>query len=74
LGLDPTQAYALYEVRGVDEPDFEALIAGQKPFELREIATESGAGTVKGMLQFNKRGEYVLAPKGQEKKVFFGKP
>jgi len=74
LGLDPAVTYALYEVRGIDDPEFEAVISGQKSFDLREVASETVGGSIKAALKFNKRAEYVIAPKGKEKEVFFGKP
>ena len=74
LALDPAATYSLYEVEGIDSPAFENVIAGTKPFVVKEIPSQQAAGVIKAAVKLNKRAQYVIAPKGQGEAVFFGKP
>ncbi len=73
LGLDPAGAFVLYEVQGINGAAFEGVISGNKTFTVSEIASKQDGGVVTGAVKFNKRGQYVVAPKGQGETVFFGK-
>lgn len=74
LGLDPKGQFALYEVEGIDGDAFEQLVTGQSGFEVREIASDTREGIIRGHVTINKRAQYVIAPKGEGAAVFFGKP
>jgi hypothetical protein len=74
LGLDPKGDYALYEVLGIDGPSFDNVIAGRSTFAVRSAAFESAGGAIRAHVKFDKRAQYVVAPKGKGEEVFFGKP
>ena len=78
LGLSAQSPFVLYQVDGIDGKAFEDVISGHKTFVLREVPSRqrNGVGTasVSASVSFDKRAEFVLAPKGQGEAVFFGKP
>ena len=75
LGLDPAAGpWTLYEVEGLDGAAFEAVIAGQKTFELKEVPAELRDGALRASVEVRTRSQFVVAPKGQGQEVFFGKP
>jgi hypothetical protein len=74
LGLNPANDYAAYQVLGIDGSSFDQVISGQSTFEVTEIPSHCSAGVVTAKVAFDKRAEYVIAPKGKGKDVFFGKP
>jgi hypothetical protein len=74
LGLDPKGDFALYQVDGLDGQAFQDVIAGQKTFTVREIPAELKDGALVATVEFDKRAQFVVAPKGQGHAVFFGKP
>ncbi|MGA2616990.1 MAG: hypothetical protein ABSF26_05215 [Thermoguttaceae bacterium] len=74
LGLDPQADYALYQVLGIDGREFDDVIAGRRTFEVKPTGLQSKGGVIKATVEINKRAQYLIAPKGQGKDVFFGKP
>ena len=74
LGFDPQGKYALYEVIGIDGQAFDKVVAGTGTFEVREIPVQAANGSLKTSVTIDKRAEYVIAPQGKGKDVFFGKP
>ncbi len=74
LGLDAKAAdFALYEVVGIDARYFDDLVAGRKGFEIKAVPFELKDGVITAKVRFDKRAEYVIAPKGKASEVFFGK-
>jgi len=75
LGLDPKADYSLYEVEGIDGRAFEQVISGHKTFTVRRIDdSQQKDGVITATVGFAKRGQYVIAPTGRGREVFFGKP
>jgi len=74
LGLDPKGRYSLYEVEGIDGEAFEGVISGHETFKVKAIDSKQTDGVITAKVNFAKRGQYVIAPKGQGEAVFFGKP
>jgi hypothetical protein len=74
LGLDPSMDYALSQVLGIDGQAFGGVISGRKTFEVKDIPFESREGVIRAKVEIDKRAEYVIAPRGEGKEVFFGKP
>ena len=74
LGLDPAGDYALYEVLGIDGRALKDVVSGRKTFEVKDIRFESREGVLRATVEIDKRAEYVIAPRGEGKDVFFGKP
>jgi hypothetical protein len=74
MGLDPSVDYALYQVLGIDGQMLDGVVSGRKTFEVKDIAFESRGGVIRAAVQIDKRAEYVIAPRGEGKAVFFGKP
>lgn len=74
LGLDPAGEFALYEVAGIDGKAFDAVISGHKTFTLRQVPAKRSGGAIAARVTIDKRAEYLIAPKGQGRAVFFGRP
>jgi len=72
LGLDPKAEFVLYEVDGIDGKAFEGVISGHKTFQVKEVASKQEGGVLKAAVRFDKRAQYLIAPKGRGKAVFFG--
>ena len=66
--------YALYQVLGIDGPALEGVISGRKTFEVKDIPSQSQNGVIRAAVEIDKRAQYVIAPRGEGKDVFFGKP
>ncbi len=73
LGLDPKGEFAVYEAVGIDDNAFEGIISGQKTFVVKELPSKQADGVVKAAVEFSKRAEYIVAPKGKGEAVFLGK-
>ncbi len=50
------------------------VVSGRKTFEVKDIRFESREGVLRATVEIDKRAEYVIAPRGEGKDVFFGKP
>ena len=74
LGLDPAVDYAVYQVLGIDGPALEGVISGREPFAVIEMPSQSRGGAIRAAVEIGKRAQYVIAPRGAGKEVFFGKP
>jgi hypothetical protein len=74
LDLDPSVEYALYQVLGIDGPALDGVISGRKTFEVRSVPFQSRGGVIRASVEIDKRAQYVIAPRGEGKDVFFGKP
>lgn len=74
LGMDSSRPYALYEVSGIDGPAFERVISGRGTFKVKPIPSNQKDGVLRTQVTIGKRAEYVIAPPGEGRAVFFGKP
>ncbi|MGB2824701.1 MAG: hypothetical protein WBF17_27260 [Phycisphaerae bacterium] len=74
LGLDPAGDVALYEVEGIDGRAFDEVISGHKTFTVRQVPSERKNGAIHAQVEIGKRAQYLIAPRGQGRAVFFGKP
>jgi hypothetical protein len=74
LGLDASATWTAYEVEGIDGPAFDGVVAGTRSFVLREMPCQQADGVVRVDVTVKRRGQYLLAPRGQGDAVFFGKP
>jgi len=72
LGLDPKQKFALYEVGGIDGPDFEQVISGKSSFTIKPVPFTLKSGEIHAKVTVGKRAEFIIAPPGRAHAVFFG--
>lgn len=72
LGLDSSTDYALYEVSGIDGQSFDGVVSGRRTFEVKETVFQSRGGVIRAAVEIDKRAQYVIAPRGLGKEVFFG--
>ena len=50
------------------------MVSGRKTFEVKDIPFQSRDGVIRATVEIDKRAQYVIAPCGEGKDVFFGKP
>jgi hypothetical protein len=74
LGLDQSVDYALYQVLGIEGRALDGVVSGRKTFEVKDIPFQSRGGVVRATVEVDKRAQYLIAPRGEGKDVFFGKP
>ncbi len=72
-GLASGGPLEIFEVDSLDGPTYERIIAGAEPFRLRKLDASSSAQAVETRVRIGGRAEFVLAPRGQAARVFFGR-
>ena len=50
------------------------MISGHKTFTVRQVPSERKNGAIHAQVEIGKRAQYLIAPRGQGRAVFFGKP
>lgn len=74
LGLEANVDYQLYEVKGIDGKAFDGVISGYERFKVVPVDAQRDDGMLTTMVTINHRAQYLVAPRGQGEKVFFGNP
>lgn len=73
MGLPAGDDHEVFEVESIDGAAYHRILAGRRTFTLRKIRAKKTEVGLEIQVRIGKRAEYVIAPPGKAKVVFFGK-